>query len=209
MFSLASAILIATVAAAGQNLSVSGTIEKVTSPPACAPGATHRLRDVDVYLKSANVNLDAVPGYTQRFVGTDVGSPCPLVDVTSVGPAPLTLTVCNTPALGCNVTLDLCPSPGSGSFVIFASVAPGYAPINVLTGTFLLHPLAFVPLVSGAGTAVCQSAPLALAGPPSLIGVSVFFQVAASPATGAPLLSNAAKMTILPPTVPCSMLECY
>lgn len=210
---MSTAILVAVCCApsalAQKPVGVSGTIEKLSVPQACAPTATHRLRDTDVLLTSTAVDLDGVPGIPMKFIGTDVPGACPLVSVSAVQSAPFSLSVCNQPALGCLVSLDMCPHPTNGSYLIWASLAPGYAPISVATGTFLLDPLLFVPIAIGVNTAVCQSSPLPLSGGAGLVGLSILFQGVATPITGPAVLSTVTRITILPPTVPCTNFECY
>ena len=189
-------------------VSVTGRIEPVAAPPACAPGATHRIADTDVHLFSSTVDLTAVSTITQVFSGADVGAPgCPLLDVASVTPSKFTLFPCNTTGLGCTFTLDQCPSPTQGAFAIAGSLNGGYAPLGA-SGTILLDLGAFFPVASGVQTAVCQSSPITISGPTSLIGTDVRVQAVSIDAIGTLSLSNVAVITVAP-AGGCTSFACY
>lgn len=201
------ALILAPAASAQQPMSLLGRIEKLAAPIACAPNATHIVKDTAVLLYSGTVNLDQSPGIPRRIVGINRTVTCPLVEVTALESSPFTLSVCNKPGLGCAVTVDMCPSPTTGQHLLFVSAGPGFAPVTVATGTFLLHPL-YLSLGGGPNTAVCQSIPLTLAGPASLVGLELWFQAASIPPVGPPLLSSVAHTTILAPGG-CTNFQCY
>ena len=209
LLALAALAAAAPLASAQLPVSITGRVEAVPVPPACAPVATHRIADADVFLISDVVDLDALLFFNQRLEGLDLGAACPLIDVTSAQPSSYTLGVCNNSAVGCTVTLDQCPSPASGAFVIAASPQTGYLPISVPVGTLLLDFANLVTIATGAQTAVCQSTPLTLAAPFSAIGLQVFFQAVTVPPAGDPLLSNLHALTLLSPVVPCTNFACY
>lgn len=199
--------LMAPDSSAQQPMSVLGRIEKLTSPIACAPNATHIVSDTAVLLYSTTVNLDLNPGLPRRIIGINRTVTCPLVEVTALENSSFTLSVCNKPGLGCPVTIDMCPSPTTGQHLLFVSAGSGFAPVSVATGTFLLHPL-FLSLGGGPNTAVCESIPLTLAGPASLVGLELWFQAASLPPVGPPQLSTIAHTTILSPGG-CTNFQCY
>ena len=205
---LALLTIAAAATASAQTVSVSGRIQPLAVPPACAPQATHVLADTPVHLFSSTLDLSAVSTIPQLFTGTDVSAGCPLIDVASVGPAPYQLFPCNTTGLGCTFTLDQCPSPTAGLFVIRGSLSSSYVPISPAAGTILINPFSSFPVASGASTAVCQSTTLTLAGPPSLIGVKVHVQAASVDPQGALLFSTLAAITI-EPAGGCTAFVCY
>lgn len=207
LLALAALLLTATAANAQQPVSVHGRIEKLAAPIGCAPTATHIVKDTAVLLKSSTLNLDAFLGVTKRIIGSNQTVTCPIIEVTAVENGTFSVSVCNAPALGCAVTLDMCPSPTQGQYLLFVSPALGFAPAGVATGSFLLNPL-FLTIGSGANTAVCQSAPLFLSGPSTLVGLELWFQAASVPTLGPPVLSSATKMTIQSPGG-CTNFECY
>ncbi len=210
MRTLAILALLASSAAA-QPVTIAGRVEPAAAPPSCAAGATHRVVDTSIYLFSSTVNLNSLPAGNLRIIGTDVSAGCPLVQVNAIEIAKLSASICNTPALGCLVTLDMCPSPTTGTYLIFAAAGTNYLPVSVETGTFLLDPPFFF-LTSGVNNAVCQSQPLQILGPAVIVGLDAFFQVASLPTTypaEPALLSNVVKMTIQPPSAPCTNFECY
>jgi hypothetical protein len=190
---------------------VTGRLHALVVAPPCAPSATHALDDVGVYVRSSTVNLAPLVGANVSLTGSDLGAAgCPLVDVAQAVFSGFTLSVCGSVNLGCFASLDLCPTPGNGTFLIFAAPAPGYVPVTVATGTLLLDPLAFLPIVTGTQGAVCQANPIQLLGPPSLVGMDVWLQAALLPAAGAPQLSNAAHFVIEPPiATPCPLVRCF
>jgi hypothetical protein len=194
--------------AAAQAVTVSGRIEPLPSPSLCAPQATHRLADTAVNLFSSTLDLTTVSTIPQVFAGTVVPAGCPLVDVSAVTPAGYQLFPCNTTGLGCAITLDQCPSPTSGVFVIAASLSTGFLPVSPSAGSILIDPFHAFTVASGAKTAVCESSPFTLAGPPSLIGVVVNIQAVTVDSGGALLFSNLATVPIGPPGG-CTSFACF
>jgi hypothetical protein len=189
-------------------VTVTGSIEPVGAPPPCAPSATHRIANTAVLLFSSTLDLSTVSTITQEFSGADVGAPgCPLLDVASVASSTYTLFPCNTTGLGCTFTLDQCPSPTSGVFLIGGSAGLGYAPLGA-AGTVLLNPGAVFPIASGTQTAVCQSSTITLAGPAALIGATVRMQAVTVGALGEIELSNLSVITVGPPGG-CTSFVCY
>ena len=87
-------VLLAATAQA-QIVSVTGRIESVALPPACAASATHKLKDTEVFLRSTAVDLTTISVITQVFTGTDVSAGCPLIDVTAVTNSSYTVFPCN------------------------------------------------------------------------------------------------------------------
>lgn len=208
MRSLLVLLLLASVAEA-QTVTVTGQVEVLGAPEACAPGATHRVRHTGVFLRSQTIDLNTVFG-TRTITGIDVSGACPAIEVTSIGNSAFTLFVCNHPGLGCTVTLDMCPAPKPATFLLFVAAKTDYLPVDPATGTFLLGP-PFFTLATGNSAVVCQSVPLTLNAPGSLVGLDVFFQGASLPPTypAAPaLLSSVAKMTIQGPGG-CTNFACY
>jgi hypothetical protein len=202
---LAGAILAGSAAA---QVTVSGRIEPVGAPSLCAPAATHRIADTDVLLFSTTLDLSLVSTIPQVFSGLDVGAPgCPLLDVASIQSSKYSLSPCNTTALGCTFTLDQCPSPTAGVFLIAGSLGNGYLPLGS-AGTILIDPLANFPVASGVQTAVCQSSPITLSGSSALIGVSVRVQALTVQTTGVLQLSNVTVVTVAPPGG-CTSFACY
>lgn len=204
------ACLVAAVpVATAQNVSVTGQVEALAAAEPCAPGATHRIRYTDVFLRSTTVDLNTLFG-SRTLIGIDVSGACPLIDVTSVKNVAFSLSVCNHPGLGCTVTLDMCPAPNPGSFLLLVSAQTGYLPVDVQTGSLLLGPPLFT-LAVGATTAVCQSLPITLNVPASLVGFDVFFQGASLPPLYPALpalFSNVTKMTIQP-AGGCTNFACF
>jgi hypothetical protein len=193
-----------------QTVLVTGRIDKlVGAPPTCAPTATHELRDSGVYLMSSTMDLDTVLSSNRQIAAFDISGSCPLLDVGSVASSSFTLGVCNATALGCTFTLDLCPSPSTGVYVMFGSTANGFLPIDLTIGTALIDPTSFFLLAAGAETAVCQSLPVTITGSPSMVGLDLFVQALDVPPVGSPLLSNVAKVTVLSPSIPCTSFACY
>ena len=194
--------------AAQTPVSVTGRIEAAAAPP-CNPTATHKLQGTEVHLVSSIVDLSTVPSYDQTFLGFELPGACPLIDVVSVSPAKLVLSHCNNASLGCPFTLDMCPSPASGGYLIWAAAGGSYLPIGPAVGTFLLDPASFVLIASGPSTAVCESVPVTVTGPPSLVGQTAFLQAAAFSGIEA-WLSNLHEVTFTSPiTKPCTSFACY
>ncbi len=202
-------LLAALPLADAQTVSVTGRIEALGAPEPCAPGATHRIQETGVHLRSSSVDLNAVFG-NRTFTGVDVGGSCPLIDVQSVASAKFSLSVCNHPGIGCSVTLDMCPAPTPATVLMFVSGQTGYLPVDASTGTLLLGPPLF-SLATVGSTAVCQSLPLTLNVPGALVGLDVFFQGASLPPSypaSPALFSNLAKMTIQP-AGGCTNFACF
>ena len=122
---------------------------------------------------------------------------------------PFQLFVCNAPAIGCEVSIDMCPSPTNGSFILFGSFGTSVIPLAPETGTFLLDPNQMFTLTAGPKGPVCEAVHLIIPFVPAAVGLEAYFQAAHVPPTGAPLLSNLAKMTIQPPIPGCQYLECF
>ena len=196
LLALTALVLPVPIAEAQQPVSVHGRIEKLAAPIGCAPTATHIVKDTAVLLKSSTLNLDLFLNTNKRIIGTNQTVTCPIIEVTAVENGAFSLAVCNQPALGCAVTLDMCPSPTQGQYLLFVSPGVGFAPVSVATGSFLLSPL-FLTIGTGANTAVCQSVPLFLSGPSTLVGLELWFQAASIPTAGPPILSSSTKTTIL------------
>jgi hypothetical protein len=157
---------------------------------------------------STTIDLTTVSTITQKFTGADVGVPgCPLIDVASVTSSTYSLFPCNTTGIGCTFTLDQCPSPTEGTFVIGASVAQGYVPLGA-SGTILLNPGGVFVVAFGAQTAVCQSSPITLGLDATLIGVSVNVQALNVTPLLALELSNVTVVTIDAPGG-CTSFFCY
>lgn len=195
--------------AASAQVAVHGRVEVLPAPVACAPGATHRVADTDVYLFSQTVNLNQAVT-PRRIIGTLVPAGCPLIDVSALENIPFSLIVCNHPGLGCNVTLDLCPAPKPAVTFLFVAAATDFVPVSLESASFLLA-APFLPVATLNQTVVCQSQPIQIAGPSSIIGLTVYFQGAALP-TGWPavpgVLSNVVGMTIDPPGG-CTSFACF
>jgi len=158
-------------ASAAKPVSITGRLVPLASAPACSPTSTHRIADALVFVRSSSVNLAPFEDFNARLVGTSVGGPtCTVIDVTQAQYSAFTLGICGAAALTCTISLDICPGPTSGTYMIFVAGNPGYTPVNVAVGTLLLDPFGFVPLISGTHTAVCQSNPIQVNGSPSLVG---------------------------------------
>jgi hypothetical protein len=123
--------------------------------------------------------------------------------------APFQLFVCNPPALGCEVSLDMCPSPIGGTFILFGSFGTANIPVSPQIGTFLIDPNTMFTFGTGPKTAVCEALRFFVPNIPQAVGVSAYFQAVHIPVSGDPLLSNAAQMTIQNHIPACQYLECF
>lgn len=135
--------------------------------------------------------------------------PCEFMLASSATNSAFQLYTCNAAGLGCEVSLDMCPSPIDGSYVMFGSFATATIPVSQETGTFLLDPNFMFLFSAGQKSAVCEATRFFIPNIPAAVGIDVFFQAAHIPVSGFPLLSNVTKMTILPPIPGCQYLECF
>ena len=201
-------LLILGGAAQAQTVSVTGSIEALVVAPICAPGATHKLAGTDVHLFSSTLDLTTVSTIHQTFTGNQTAASCPLLDVTAVAPSAYTVFACNSTALGCPFTLDQCPSPADGSYFLGASLGTGYFPLGPAQGTVLLDTAGFFTVATGTSTAVCQSTPVTIQGPASLVGTTFNVQGLTVTTAGELLMSNLAPITVDPPGF-CTAFFCY
>ncbi|MBL8766323.1 MAG: hypothetical protein JNL94_03105 [Planctomycetes bacterium] len=135
--------------------------------------------------------------------------PCEFMLASGATNSAFQVFTCNAPALGCEVSVDMCPSPADGSYVLFGSFATATIPVSQETGTFLLDPNFMFLFAAGQKTAVCEAVRFFIPNIPAAVGVDVFFQGAHIPVSGFPLLSNVTKMTIQPPIPGCQYFECF
>ena len=204
----AATVLSATALCAQTPVSVVGRVEPAGTPPACDPTATHRLRDTPVFLRSALVDLNTVGAGSVRIVGTVADLSCPVIDVVSSSPSPISLSVCNATALGCPVTLDLCPAPVGSAYAIAVSTGTSFVPIDPVLGSLLIDPAGLQIIAVGAIGAICQSTPITMPTAPAAIGKQVPLQaIAVGPTTQ--ILSNVHVVTVQPPSVPCTNFVCF
>ena len=185
-------------AAAGV-ITASGVLLERLPLAQCGPSVTHRLECSSVLLVSDTVDLDAWLGQNVRVTGVTIPAFCDVISVTAVEPAPKTLSVCGTPAMGCPLRFKLSPSDGIGGFVLLASAAVDLAPVSFVSGSLLLAPpLVFVAQgfqMNPATTIDVTIPPLA-----PLVGVSVYLQGAMwkiGP-VGPPVFTNPTCLTISP-----------
>ncbi|MCI0585760.1 MAG: hypothetical protein L0323_02845 [Planctomycetes bacterium] len=209
LLSAASAIASAP-AQAPAPVKVTGVVQPVPGPTICLQGETHRLGCTNVYLKSNVVDLDALVGQNVEVTGFDVGLTCNVVNVTSAAPPIPFLEWCGTPQLGCTVKFKVCPG-GLGFAWLFLADAPGYLPINPVTGTVLLF---FVPppILVGSGPvgAGCLEVVVPIPFDGNLIGQEFHLQGARMDIgpVGPLQLTNAACLTITPFLPPCGPINC-
>ena len=193
----------------GQDTSLTGTIEIPAGPQLCGLFGSHGVADTNVRLFSNDVDLDDYLFENVRIVGNMVAGACPTIEVLSVEFADTRFSHCNEPAQGCPLALDFCPSPGTGSFLIFASPQPGYFPVSLEIGTFLLNPSQFVLLASGQHPEICHTVEVQVSLPPALVGARFFLQALNSAPLAGIQLTNVQSLTIGPPSVVCGSSICF
>ena len=169
---------------APQPISVTGVLKVNDQQGAgvlCAPG-THLMECAEglVQFRSKSINLDGLVGQNVQLTAIQTSKQCPLYEVTAVQMIPeATLTLCGTAGgLGCPIRLRSGPG-GLSQHWLLVSAFPGWWPVNLTEGTFLLGQ-PFLVLPSGAGQFGIDGAAwdFNIPGDPSLIGLEVFLQSA-------------------------------
>lgn len=197
---------------AGPKVTITGLVQKADSSTICSALATHRIDCTQVGLFSSTVDLDKWVGHTVTLAGQLVmGNPCVLVEVKEVKPPKATIEICGTPAPGCPVKFKSCPG-GLSIHSLFAAAGPGFYPVGLEVGTFLLDPLTTVTLFHIPWTQPgCLSFVVTIPPAPVVVGKTVYLQGARQdfgPVGTFPVLTNPLCVTILPPTVPCEVPDC-
>ncbi len=192
-------------------VSASGVVLPVTGPTVCMAAETHYLACTEVYLKSTSgIDLTALEGKLVKVIGTHTAVTCNVIDVSAVEDPPSTLTWCGMPSPTCPVRFVLCPG-GLCYDWLFASTKPGFYPINVETGSFLLDPLQMLLLYAGPNPAAgCLKIDVTIPFIPALIGLEVHMQGARQDIgpVGPITLTNAICFTITPFMPPCAPINC-
>ncbi|QDU85421.1 hypothetical protein Pla163_25500 [Planctomycetes bacterium Pla163] len=204
------------LAAAG-DIVFTGTLSKATLPSFCQE-ETHYIRCTgpfpgqeagSVLVKSTTLDLDQFIGVPMRFTCVAAGVTCLIYDITDATPATSYLTWCGTPAPGCPVRFRVGPTGVLGVYALFVSAAPGFVPLDPITGTaFLSQPVILV--ASGTTFGATAAVDLAIPSDPSWVGTRLWFQgVRADVGPVGPLeATDPACFTVLPSTVPCFLPGC-
>ncbi len=190
--------------AAPPAITISG---RLVNGSACPP-ATLVIEGTPVGIASATPINPLLIGTPVRVTGAYSDAPCMSVLASSIVTNPFQLSICPNTRPGCEMSLDMCPSPTSGSFIVFGSLGTAVVPVTPSIGTFLLDPSTLFVFASGNKTAVCEALRFFLPSNAAIIGATVHFQAAASPPGGA-ILSNRVTLTVNPPGAPCTYFECF
>ncbi len=201
---LAFALFAAAAAAAPPVITISG---RLVNGAACPP-ATLVIEGTGVGVSSSTPINPLLVGTFVRVSGAWSTSPCTSVSATSIVTNPFQLSVCPNTRPGCQASLDMCPSPTSGSWVIFGSLGTAVLPVTPAIGTFLIDPATLFVFASGAKTAVCEAIKFTLPSSAAIVGATVHFQAVASPPGGS-ILSNRATIVVAPPGGPCTYFDCF
>jgi hypothetical protein len=203
--------------AATGDIVFTGTLAQATLPSFCQE-ETHYIRCTgpfpgqeagSVLVKSSTLNLDPFIGVPMRFTCVAAGVTCLIYDITDAAPATSFLTWCGTPAPGCPVRFRVGPTGVLGVYALFVSAAPGFVPLDPITGTaFLSQPV--ILIASGATLGATAAVDLAIPSDPSWVGTRLWFQgVRADVGPVSPLeATDPACFTVLPSTVPCFLPGC-
>jgi len=147
----------------------------------CAPG-THVMQCSEglVQFRSRTIDLDSLVGQNVTLTAIQTSKQCPLYEVTAVQTTPSTsLTLCGTPGgLGCPIRLRSAPG-GLSQHWLLISAFPGWWPISLTEGTFLLgQPFLVLPAGAGQFDVAGAAWDFTIPSDPSLIGLEVFLQAA-------------------------------
>ena len=197
-------VLVAAVGtlSAQQPVCITGLLEPVPLVTICMQGETHSLAGTGVYLKSGAVDLTSFEGRVVTVTGVPIGVTCYVLDVSQVvDPAPVVLSSCGSPTLGCTYRLAL-RGPGLGFGMLAASLASGLLHFACqgaqgVQGSLLLDPS--VELISSGTTPAGVSfTDLSIPNSPQLIGLQVRFQGAHATIgpVGPLVLSNAVQLQV-------------
>lgn len=131
-----------------QPASFTGVVQQVSFDASliCAP-PTHALEcsGGTFFLKNGAADLDTVVGKMVKVSGYPSAAGCPVWAIDLIEPPPVTLKVCGTTALSCEVRFRSWPG-GLSQHALLVSLAPGVAPLNLVAGSLLLGDPWFVLL---------------------------------------------------------------
>jgi hypothetical protein len=163
------------------------------------------------FLTSSSLDLDAFLGQNVKLTMSLVSPGCPLYEVTAVDTTPpATLTLCGTAGgLGCPFRLRSGPGALSEHWVL-ASAGPGFVPLGVNKGAFLLELPFLIVGHAVAGGVEGPAFDFVMPDDPSLIGLHVFAQSARRDVgpVGPIQFGNAVCWEILGYTLLCHDLDC-
>ncbi len=201
---------------APQPVSFTGVVETLDISPGvsilCPPGNFTLRCSQGLSFRSSTIDLRNYVGQNVRLVGVNTHPGCPTFEITAVqDPPPASLTLCGTPeGLGCAVRLRSGPG-GISQHFLFVALAPGFVPLNVDKGSFLLgDPNLILATASGGfppeGAAFDFVIPVDF----SLVGIDVFMQTARRDVgpVGPIRFANAVCFTPIGLTIFCAQPDC-
>lgn len=199
------------------NIVFTGTLAPATLASFCQE-ETHYIRCTgpfpgqeigSVLVKSTTLNLDQFVGVPMRFTCFAAGVTCLIYNITDASPATSFLSWCGTPAPGCPVRFRVGPTGVLGVYALFVSGAPGFVPLDPITGTAFLSAPAIM-IASGSTFGATAAVDLSIPSDPSWVGTQLWFQgVRADVGPVGPLeATDPACFTVLPSTVPCFLPGC-
>jgi hypothetical protein len=164
--------------AASSQLEVTGRIDKLASPPACSPKATHVVRCTLVYLYGNNVDLAPFEGKVAALTGSLALAACPTLEVRAAVASAFgyQITSSGTGKFKIGETASFrttCPLLAAVPFLIAAG--PSFVPLGP-HGSLLIDPLSTLWLETNVALLGSNTVRIPLPNDKNFIGVRIWGQ---------------------------------